>query len=150
MKKKICIALASLMMLAMPFNINTYAAAETSTDQMHIDANTVGESNETEHSVEYKFEENIPSDDNDEGDSDDSLNYIAPTTEYVPVEEIELDEYKDEMYVKDTQNLSATVYPVTASSKDIQYSSSNSSVASITASGKITAVGIGNCRIYAE
>ena len=154
MKKTIRIVLASFLMLAMPFNINTYAAAETSTEQMHIEADTVGESSEAdqqaEHNIEYKFEEDFPSDENDEGDSEDSLNYIAPTTEYVPVEEIELGEYKDEMYVKESQSISATVYPVTASGKNIQYSTSDSSVATITASGKLTAVGSGNCRVYAE
>ena len=154
MKKTIRIVLASFLMLTMPFNINTYAAAETSTEQTHIDINTVGESSEAdqqaEHSIEYKFEENLPSDYNDEDISDDGLNYIAPTTEYVPVEEIEFGEYRDEMYVKESQSITATVYPVAASAKDIQYSSSDSSVATITASGKLTAVGSGNCRIYAE
>lgn len=154
MKKTIRIVLASFLMLTMPFNINTYAAAETSTEQIHIDTNTVGESSEAdqqaEHNIEYKFEEDFPSDDNDEGDSEDSLNYIAPTTEYVPVEEIEFGEYRDEMYVKESQSISATVYPVTASGKSIQYSTSDSSVATITASGKLTAVGTGNCRVYAE
>ena len=149
MKKKICIVLVSFLMLAMPFNINMYAAAENSTN-----ANTVEESSEveqqTEQSIEYKFDDNIPSDDNNEYIADNTMDFIAPTIEYVPVEEIELSEYKDEMYVKETQNLSATVYPITASSKSIQYSTSDSSVATISSSGKINAIGSGNCRIYAE
>lgn len=71
-----------------------------------------------------------------------------PSAEYIPVEDIELSEFNHEMYVKDTQNLSATVYPTMATDQIVQYSSSNSSVATINRSGKLTAVGKGNCRIY--
>ena len=142
-------------MIAMPFNINTYAAAEHSADQLNMELNTVGESAETEqqveHSEEYKFEENLPS---DAGNSENNIlhdsSFIEPTTEYIPVEEIELSEYNDEMYVKESQSLSASVLPLTATEKNIRYSSSNESVATISSSGKITAVGRGNCRIYAE
>ncbi len=70
-----------------------------------------------------------------------------PVTEYIPVEDIELPEFNEEMYVKDTQNLSATIIPTNASEQKIRYTSSNTSVARISSIGKLTAVGKGSCKL---
>ncbi|MBP0962324.1 MAG: Ig-like domain-containing protein, partial [Oscillospiraceae bacterium] len=71
----------------------------------------------------------------------------TPEIPDVPVENIEVPEFKEEMFVKDTQNISATVIPANATDSRIRYSSSDSSVAQITQTGKITATGRGSCYI---
>ena len=46
-----------------------------------------------------------------------------------------------------TETLTATVLPVTASNKNVTWSSSNNNVATVNSNGVVTAVGIGNCTI---
>ena len=79
---------------------------------------------------------------------DEETDIFESVEEYIPVEDIVLSDFEDEMYVKDTQNLSPTVIPQNASEQNVYYSSSNSTVASVDKVGKVTAVGIGTCRIY--
>lgn len=146
MKKTICGALSLLFICATPFNINTYAveqdngifSAEISTDD--ISTETQEPLTETEDEPTYPDKPQI--------DNVDDPSIYEPVTEYIPVEDIELSEFNEEMYVKDTQSLSATVFPATATEQTIHYSSSNSSVAKVSSVGKLTAVGKGNCRIY--
>ena len=47
----------------------------------------------------------------------------------------------------ETENLSWTVSPTNASNKAVSFTSTNSSIAKVNSSGKITAVGAGNCTI---
>lgn len=71
-------------------------------------------------------------------------------TEDIHVENIVVSEFKNEMNVKDTQNISATVLPATATKSALSYVSSNSSVATVDPIGKVTAVGKGTCTITVE
>jgi hypothetical protein len=75
---------------------------------------------------------------------------IEPTTENIPVEDIIISEFNSEMYVEETQTVSATIYPTTATNQTIKYSSSNTSVAEINQLGNITAIGSGTCDILLE
>ena len=60
-----------------------------------------------------------------------------PETEYVAVEDIVVSEFKDSMYVDETQNLSPTVFPPDATEQRFTYSTSNQSVARIDRIGKM-------------
>ena len=71
----------------------------------------------------------------------------SPEIPHVPVENLEVSDFKEEMFVKETQNISASVIPATATDSRIRYYSSDSSVAQITQTGKITAIGKGSCYI---
>lgn len=73
-----------------------------------------------------------------------------PKTEYVAVEDIVVSEFKNSMYVDETQNLSPTVFPPDATEQRFTYSTSNQSVARIDRLGKITAVGGGTCYVSVE
>ena len=73
-----------------------------------------------------------------------------PETEYVAVEDIVVSEFKDSMYVDETQNISPTVFPSDATDQRFTYSTSNQSVARIDRLGKITAVGGGTCYVNVE
>lgn len=72
------------------------------------------------------------------------------TTERAPVEEIILDRTELSMHEGDTQTLSATVLPAYASVKDLEWSSNNMSVATVSADGVVSAVGIGSAVITAS
>ena len=76
--------------------------------------------------------------------------YDADTTIYAasPVESIKLNKTALSLYVNDTENLTATVMPVTAS-QVLKWESSNPSVATVDQSGKVTAVGKGTATITA-
>ena len=79
-----------------------------------------------------------------------SNNAFDITTEYVGVQEIVVSEFKSELFVKETQNVSATVLPANATKSTLSYSSSNNNVATVDALGKVTAVGKGSCTISVE
>ena len=68
----------------------------------------------------------------------------------MPVEDIEIEDFETEMFVKGTQTLFASVFPNNATEQNVTFSSSNTAVATVTTGGKITAVGKGSCRIYAS
>lgn len=72
------------------------------------------------------------------------------TTERAPVEEIILDRTEVSMHEGDTLTLSATVLPAYASVKDLEWSSSNMSVATVSADGVVSVVGIGSAVITAS
>ncbi len=72
------------------------------------------------------------------------------TTERAPVEEITLDRTELSMHEGETQTLSATVLPAYASVKDLEWSSNNMSVATVSADGVVSAVGIGSAVITAS
>lgn len=151
MKKIICIAFAALMLSAMPIHINAESAVqeedlprpETSADQIspvlqELPAETERATEESTEPVADPVVTDLPTDTDSE----------MFETEYVPVEDIEVSDFKTEMYVKETQSLYATVFPNTATNQTIRYSSSNNAVATVSTGGKITAVGKGTCRIY--
>ena len=52
--------------------------------------------------------------------------------------------------VEGTYTLSATVAPETATVKTVSWSSSNEEVATVNDSGKVTGVGVGECKIIAK
>lgn len=68
----------------------------------------------------------------------------------VPVKDIVLSKTKVELKIGETKTISCTVYPERASNKEVVWSSSNNSVATVNSSGKITAVGRGTCSITAH
>ncbi len=68
---------------------------------------------------------------------------IVPKEEYVPVKEIEVIDYNDAMAVNKTQIIRVNVYPANATNQSINYSSSNTSVATISPSGEIIAKSAG-------
>lgn len=147
MKKTICIALSVLALCAMPFHISAEEAEQTVPE---LSANPPAAEAETE---PVQTDAPIPDFTDDPAepivtDYPYDPAFSMPETEYVPVDSIELAEFKEEMYVKDTQSLSATVSPMSATNHDVQYTSSNTRVATVSAGGKLTAVGKGTCRIY--
>ncbi len=147
MKKTICIALSVLALCAMPFHIS---AEETEQTVPELSANPPAADTETEPVQTDAPVPDLPDTPAEPFVTDFPYDpmFSMPETEYIPVESIELAEFNDEMYVKETQNLSATVSPMSATNHDIQYASSNTRVATVSASGKLTAVGKGTCRIY--
>lgn len=158
MKKTICVALSIFWICASPFNLNTYAfeqADELLLTEISIDDNSLEIQEPTTEAEEPPTDDeptypDIPTDTQDIPDINDvsDPDLYEPVAEYIPVEDIELSEFNEEMYVKDIQNLSATVFPATATEQTVRYSSSNSAVAKVSQTGKLTAVGKGDCRIY--
>ena len=147
MKQTICIALSVLALCAIPFHISAEeagqtlpelsadpTAAEAETEPVQTDAPLTDLTDEPVVPIVTDFPYDPA--------------FSIPETEYIPVEGIELAEFKDKMYVKETQNLSATVSPTSATYHEVRYSSSNTRVATVSASGNLTAVGKGTCRIY--
>lgn len=65
----------------------------------------------------------------------------------IAVTDIDLGEYKSVMTVGEKQLLSITLLPFTATPQTITYSSNNTSVVTINAMGRITAVAVGNAQI---
>jgi len=68
----------------------------------------------------------------------------------VLVKEITLDKTSETLYVKETLQLQAQVTPDDASNQDIDYTSSNKEVATVSATGLVTAVTEGTAVITAE
>ncbi|MDO5294849.1 MAG: Ig-like domain-containing protein, partial [bacterium] len=64
-----------------------------------------------------------------------------------PVTSIEVDEFKEEMKVEETQSITASVLPSDATEATIAYQSSNKGVATISGTGKITALQKGTTTI---
>lgn len=60
---------------------------------------------------------------------------------------IEVEEFKEQMKVEETQNITATVVPSDATNAGITYSSSNPAVATISSTGKITGIKKGTTTI---
>lgn len=158
MRKTISIVLSLLFLSTMPLNIKTNATEQIS-EAPSIGDNLQEIPTEPTEPTDEPFtieEPEISDEPNDEPtdyiEQPDSTDFnediYEPATEYIPVEDIELSDFETEMFVKDTQNLSATVFPSTATEQTVRYSSSNSSVAKVTLTGKLTAVGKGTCRIY--
>lgn len=75
--------------------------------------------------------------------------FVEETTEYIPVEDIVLVDFNHEMYVKDTQTISASVFPQDATEQTVNYSSSNTAVATVNRAGVVTAISKGSCYIHA-
>ena len=108
MKQTICIALSVLALCAIPFHISAEeagqtlpelsadpTAAEAETEPVQTDAPLTDLTDEPVVPIVTDFPYDPA--------------FSMPETEYIPVEGIELAEFKDKMYVKETQNLSATV-----------------------------------------
>lgn len=155
MKKTICIALAALMLCAMPCHINASAEPETGLPLPEMSASSAAplpaDSQQPAAEPEQEpaeTEEPAPeTTEPDPADDDESEKYEP---EYVPVENIEIEDFETEMFVKGTQTLFASVFPNNATEQNVTFSSSNTAVATVTTGGKITAVGKGSCRIYAS
>lgn len=151
MKKKAFIIAVFIMMLSMSFANSVYAMEQK--EPAHAAAGDIR--------YQEDFEVNLtPSEalepSNQETTVDESspkINNSSDTkeipTEHIPVEDIDLSDFRDKMYINEVQNLSAVVIPSNASEQKISYSSSDTSVAKVDYSGKLTAVGKGTCRIYA-
>ena len=144
MNKLISIFMSALIIIYIPLTINAYADEYGSNTEpvLEIVEPPIDEPDEPAQNGDFSLPDTI-----DES-AIDVPNLYEPVTEYIPVEDIELSEFKEEMFVKDTQDLSATIIPANASEHTIHYSSSNTSVAKVSSIGKLTAVGKGSCRIY--
>lgn len=66
------------------------------------------------------------------------------------VTKVKLNKTTIKMYVGKTTKIKATVSPSNATFKSVNWSSSNSSIASVDSNGNITAVAVGNCKIYGK
>lgn len=75
---------------------------------------------------------------------------VVVTVKGIPVEAISLNHSKFMLAVKETHLLSATILPRNASNQNINWSSSDSSVATVEANGRVTAVGPGAAIITAK
>ena len=73
-----------------------------------------------------------------------------PTEENIAVTDIDLGNYESEMEVDKTQNLSVTVLPSDATDASVSYSSSNTAVATVTASGEIKGIAKGTANIIVK
>ena len=143
MKTIICIALSAFMLCAMPIYINAETAvqeenmprSETLTDRIpSLEREPLVETEKApEESTEPLAEPVVT-------DLYPEINSEMIEREDIPVEDIEVSDFKSEMYVNDTQSLYATVFPNTATNQTIRYSSSNNAVATVSNGGKITAV----------
>ena len=148
MKRIISIVLIFIMILAIPFSIKVNAVITDSNSNISeiIDSDISnikqGLINDNDEVSENSYKNNP--DDNDAEINSDEFNgnsdFTEPETENIPVEDIELSEFNEEMYVKDTQNLTATIIPSDATEQTVKYTSSDSSVATVSSTGKLTAV----------
>lgn len=79
-----------------------------------------------------------------------SLNGVTGSySSYIPVTQITLSKTSSSLSIGNSETLTATVTPSNATNKTITWSSSNTSVASVNASGQVTAVGKGTAIITA-
>jgi uncharacterized protein YjdB len=69
------------------------------------------------------------------------------TVNPTPVSSITLSATRHQMKVGDTFTLTATVAPTSATNKNVTWESSNSRVATVSATGVVTAVGVGSAKI---
>lgn len=65
----------------------------------------------------------------------------------IPVQGVSIDKASITMAVGDTQTLTATVTPLTATDKSVTWSSGNTSVATVSSTGVVTAKGVGTATI---
>lgn len=140
--KRILIAVSSVMLLLCLNAFQSFAVDDIQEETATEDITASEEQTEATEPIITEVPTDIPDDSDEEPDD-----FVEPTTEYIPVEDIELSEYNYEMYVEDVQNLSATVLPQNATKQTVEYSSTNTDVATINKLGKLTAVGKGSCQI---
>ena len=147
MNKLISIFMSALIIISIPLTINAYADEHDVNTEP--DSEIVEQTNAEADEPAHNWDNSIPDTPDIIDESPvDVPNLYEAVTEYIPVEDIELSDFNEEMYVKDTQDLSATIFPANASEQTVRYSSSNTSVAKVSSIGKLTAVGKGSCRIY--
>ncbi len=151
--------MAGILSIAVIFSINVTSFAEditqstASTEKSETQVTTVLEENIATPYAEnpnlnnyYSYNEpaytNVPVLDDMQG--------FNGVTEKVNVENIVVSEFKDKMNVEETQNISATVIPATATNSTLTYSSSDSRIATVDELGKLTAIRKGTCTISVE
>lgn len=78
-----------------------------------------------------------------------STEAVTEKSTVVEVEELDMGDYETEMAVGNRQLLSVTVLPLTATDSTVNYTSSNTDVATINGMGRITAVALGTTTIQA-
>ncbi|MBQ8904960.1 MAG: Ig-like domain-containing protein [Ruminococcus sp.] len=144
-KKRIISMLISLLTM---WNINISAFAEDATSAIETTEAVVAQTTEYEEitDIEESTEESIVEEIIDEPEDEF---YVEETTEYIPIEDIVLVDFEHEMYVEDTQSLSTSVFPQDATEQTVNYSSSNTAVATVNRAGVVTAISKGSCYIHA-
>ena len=66
----------------------------------------------------------------------------------IPVSDIEISDHKDEVEVGNTLNLTATVFPSTATDSTVMFRSSDTNVATVNSSGEVKGISKGSVTIY--
>ena len=72
---------------------------------------------------------------------------VTVKAKVIPVQGVSIDKASITMAVGDTQTLTATVTPLTATDKSVTWSSGNTSVATVSSTGVVTAKGVGTATI---
>ena len=85
------------------------------------------------------------------GSEDKSASTIIPVTQaaFTPISSISIDETAS-IYLENTKKLTATISPASATNKTLLWSSNNESVATVSSTGIVTAVGVGEANIRAD
>ena len=83
----------------------------------------------------------------EDGEFTDTCTVTVNAADYVPVESVSLNKTSTTLTVGDTETLTATVQPDGASNRTVTWTSSNPSVATVDASGTVTAVSEGTANI---
>lgn len=77
-----------------------------------------------------------------------TLKVTMEENDEVPVNDIEIGNFEDELDVNGTMSLSATVLPADATDNTVTYKSSNTSVATVNSSGEVKGISKGSVKIY--
>lgn len=79
-----------------------------------------------------------------------SIKVAASKDEKIPVKDIEIADYEDELEVDKTMNLSVTVLPANATDTTVTFRSSDETVATVNSSGEVKGIGPGKVWITAS
>ncbi len=133
------------------------AEAGTSGKALRVEAIRIKLENLPDYSIQYQAQvqsvgwQPFVSDGDEAGTNGKSLRLEAIKIKIVPkVTSISLNKSSDTLNVRDTDTLTANISPTNASSAILNWKSSNLKVATVDSTGKIIAVGAGNCTITAK
>ena len=79
--------------------------------------------------------------------ANDNIYDVGSDSDIVPVEDIELEKYKNTLYVGETLSLTAHILPTNATEQRISYKSSDVAVATVSSTGTVTGISPGSVSI---